>query len=64
VTAALKQGYAPLYQPGCTCPGCGKSQWTVGRFSAECVYCATALPFGPARGVPATPHHPSWADRV
>lgn len=26
------------------CPGCGRSYWLVGRFSAECGFCATALP--------------------
>ncbi len=26
------------------CPGCGRSHWYVGRVSAECGFCATALP--------------------
>ncbi|TKD50814.1 hypothetical protein [Sphingomonas baiyangensis] len=26
------------------CPGCGRSHWHVGRMTAECAYCATALP--------------------
>jgi hypothetical protein len=26
------------------CPGCGRTHWLVGRFSAECGVCATALP--------------------
>lgn len=26
------------------CPGCGRSQWLVGRISAECAFCSTALP--------------------
>ncbi|UZK70265.1 hypothetical protein OKW76_04245 [Sphingomonas sp. S1-29] len=26
------------------CPGCGGSQWLVGRVTAECATCATALP--------------------
>ena len=26
------------------CPGCGQSQWLVGRVSAECARCGTALP--------------------
>jgi hypothetical protein len=26
------------------CPGCGRSHWWLGRFSAECGYCGTALP--------------------
>ena len=27
------------------CPSCGRSHWLVGRVSAECGFCATALPF-------------------
>jgi hypothetical protein len=26
------------------CPGCGRTHWYVGRVSAECGFCATALP--------------------
>ena len=26
------------------CPGCGRSVWVIGRFSAECGFCATTLP--------------------
>jgi hypothetical protein len=26
------------------CPGCGQTQWYIGRVSAECAFCATALP--------------------
>ena len=26
------------------CPGCGRSHWYIGRFSAECGFCSTALP--------------------
>jgi hypothetical protein len=26
------------------CPSCSRSQWLVGRSSAECAFCATALP--------------------
>ena len=26
------------------CPGCGRSSWLVGRFSAQCGFCSTALP--------------------
>lgn len=27
------------------CPGCGRSHWWIGRVSAECAFCKTALPF-------------------
>ena len=26
------------------CPGCGRSHWYIGRISAECSFCSTALP--------------------
>jgi hypothetical protein len=26
------------------CPGCGRTHWIIGRISAECAFCATALP--------------------
>jgi hypothetical protein len=26
------------------CPGCGRSQWYIGRISAECGFCGTAVP--------------------
>lgn len=39
-------GYSPLYFLGEVnhCPGCGRSQWLIGRVTAECAFCATALP--------------------
>lgn len=41
------RGYVAVYRPGEVnhCPGCGRSHWYVGRFSAECGFCGTALPF-------------------
>lgn len=40
-----KRGYHVPYRPGEPnwCPGCGRSQWWVGRQSAECAFCCTAL---------------------
>ena len=40
------RGYVVLFRPDRTnhCPGCGHSQWYVGRISAECGICGTALP--------------------
>jgi len=32
------------------CPGCGRSQWFIGRVSAECGFCGTAVPLAEARG--------------
>jgi PilZ domain len=31
------------------CPGCGRSHWYVGRISAECGFCGTAIPLAEAR---------------
>ena len=40
----MQRGYQPLYHLDIVnrCPGCGKSHWHVGRFSAECAHCETA----------------------
>lgn len=32
------------YRIGQACPGCGRSHWHVGRATAECAFCATAMP--------------------
>lgn len=42
----LLRGLRGLYRPDETnrCPGCARMHWIVGRFSAECAFCATALP--------------------
>lgn len=39
-------GYTPLYYPNEVnhCPGCGGKSWYLGRSSAECSHCHTALP--------------------
>lgn len=44
-------GYRPLYSGGARCPSCAGGAWHVGRASAECARCGTALPLSPdARG--------------
>jgi hypothetical protein len=49
------RGYCPVYRENQVnhCPGCGRTHWYVGRVSAECGFCATALPLaeGAARGM-------------
>ena len=30
------------------CPGCGRSHWYIGRVSAECGFCGTAVPLAEA----------------
>lgn len=44
------RGYTPIYREHeiNNCPGCGKTQWIIGRISAECCFCATALPLSDA----------------
>jgi hypothetical protein len=40
------RGYSIVYraeQPN-YCPGCGRSHWYIGRLTAECAYCGTAIP--------------------
>lgn len=48
-------GYHFAYRPDEAnhCPGCGHSQWIVGRSTAECAFCGTALPLteGTSSGV-------------
>ncbi len=41
----IAQEYQVHYHPGEPnhCPGCGRDQWLVGRVTAECAFCATAL---------------------
>jgi hypothetical protein len=40
------RGYHVVYRENEVnhCPGCGRSHWYVGRLSAECGFCSTALP--------------------
>jgi hypothetical protein len=39
------RGYVVSYAGASTaCPGCGRTHWIVGRVSAECAFCSTALP--------------------
>jgi hypothetical protein len=40
------RGYHAVYREGEVnhCPGCGRTHWIIGRVSAECAFCSTALP--------------------
>ena len=44
------RGYGFVYREDAVnrCPGCGRSHWLIGRVSAECDFCATALPLASA----------------
>ena len=41
-----RRGYHAVYHDGEInhCPGCGRTHWLIGRLSAECAFCSTALP--------------------
>jgi hypothetical protein len=44
------RGYHVVYreQEVNHCPGCGRTHWIIGRLSAECAFCSTALPLAEA----------------
>jgi hypothetical protein len=44
------RGYCVVYHEDEVnhCPGCGRTHWYVGRVSAECGFCETALPLASA----------------
>jgi hypothetical protein len=52
------RGYCAAYRSGepNRCPGCGRDQWTIGRITAECAFCSTALPL--VDGCNARDHRP------
>ncbi|MFZ5749075.1 MAG: hypothetical protein ACOY45_15630 [Pseudomonadota bacterium] len=59
-----QRGYRIAYRPGTACPGCGGTAWHVGRQSAECAACATALPLAPVERPRAPAERlPAWATR-
>lgn len=45
-SAPVMRGYSILYRENEVnhCPACGRTHWYVGRLSAECGFCATAIP--------------------
>lgn len=46
------------------CPGCGRSQWYIGRVSAECSFCGTAVPLAEASRLEASPKSNSSSRKV
>jgi hypothetical protein len=48
-----RRGFYAVYRAGETnnCPGCGRTHWHIGRISAECAFCSTALPLEEQRTV-------------
>jgi hypothetical protein len=49
-----RTGFRPMFRLDDVnpCPGCGKSNWYVGRTTAECAFCGSALPLAEASGAP------------
>ena len=59
VLPVAQRGYHVVYRGDGTdrCPGCDRQHFIIGRFSAECAFCGTAvmLPAAPLIGGGATP---------
>lgn len=53
----LSRGLVPLYHQDVVnhCPGCGHRHWHIGRSTAECAFCATALPLAMVAAQPMEP---------
>lgn len=45
------RGHHVVYRANETnrCPGCGRAQWLIGRMTAECGFCGTAVPLAEAK---------------
>jgi hypothetical protein len=52
-----KRGHHIVYRANESnhCPGCGRSHWYIGRVSAECGFCGTAVPLAEASWHEASP---------
>jgi hypothetical protein len=46
VAMPSQRGYSVVYRVGEInhCPGCSRVNWYIGRVTAECAFCSTALP--------------------
>lgn len=47
-----RRGYHAVYRQHEInhCPGCGRTHWLIGRKTAECAFCSTALPLESPHG--------------
>jgi len=61
----LNRGYHAVYHDGEInhCPGCGRTHWLIGRQSAECAFCTTALPLKDAMMQEPAPQIAFWRSR-
>jgi hypothetical protein len=48
---APERGYRPVYRKDRVnhCPSCERSHWYVGRTTAECGFCGTAIPIADSK---------------
>src|SRR3954465_4413534 len=53
-----KRGHHIVYRANASnhCPGCGRSQWYIGRVSAECGFCGPPVPLAEASWHEAAPY--------
>ena len=60
-----KRGHHIVYRANESnhCPGCGRSHWYIGRVSAECGFCGTAVPLAEASVLESAPRAESTAGR-
>lgn len=66
--ALAKRGHHIVYRANEAnhCPGCGRSQWYIGRMSAECGFCGTAVPLAETyrqESVSSAPRRDASADK-
>ena len=59
------RGYHAVYRENEAnhCPGCGRTHWYLGRLSAECAFCGTALPLQEAYRRGPAPTVLGWSSR-
>lgn len=52
-----RRSFAQLYRSDTVnhCPACGHTHWHVGRSTAECAFCDTALPLAASKSQPNEP---------
>ncbi len=56
----------PLYHQDTVnhCPSCSHTQWHIGRATAECAFCATAMPLSAVAAQPMEPRFTRHAGRT
>ncbi len=55
--AGKARGFVPLYHADSVnrCPACGHTHWHIGRSTAECAFCETAIPLAASAAQPTRP---------